>query len=274
MKEKEISVFFGPNIKLLRTRRKKSQDEVASAIGIKRTSLSGYELGSSEPNFETLIRFSNYFKVSVNKLLQLDLSTVRESVLAELEKGYDMDITGTHLRILATTVDNENNENIELVPIAAKAGYTDGYADPAFIKVLPTFQLPFLSRQRKYRTFPISGDSMPPVSDGSWVTGEYLQNWKMLKNGFPYIIITKDDGIVFKLVYNHVEENGNLLLCSTNPEYEPYEVPISEVLEIWKFVNYMSNELPEPNIAKDNLAQSVLKLQQEIAQLKLKFKED
>lgn len=274
MNGKEIKVFFGSNIKLLRTRRKRSQDEVATALDIKRSSLSGYELGTSEPNIETIIRFSNYFKVSVDKILQVDLSTLRESALSQLEKGYDFDITGTHLRILATTVDKDNNENIELIPVSAKAGYADGYADPAYIKVLPTFQLPFLARERKYRTFPISGDSMPPVSDGSWVTGEYVQNWKMLKNGFPYIIITKDDGIVFKLVHNHVEENGNLLLCSTNPEYEPYEVPISEVLEIWKFVNYISGDLPEPNLTKDRLAESVLKLQQEIAQLKLKFKED
>src|SRR5690606_6638463 len=122
------------------------------------------------------------------------------------------DLSGASLRVLATTVDANNMENVELVPLKARAGYTSGYADPDFIRVLPAFQLPFLSPNRKYRTFPIIGDSMPPVADGSWVTGEYLQNWNFILNGHPYIVITKDDGIVFKIVYNQIEKNGSLLL--------------------------------------------------------------
>ena len=47
-------------------------------------------------------------------------------------------------------------------------GYTRGFADPEFVKVLPVFQLPFLSRDKKYRTFQISGDSMLPIPDGSY----------------------------------------------------------------------------------------------------------
>ena len=41
-------------------------------------------------------------------------------------------------------VDSKNRDNIELVPVKAKAGYTAGYNDPEFISSLPTFQLPFL----------------------------------------------------------------------------------------------------------------------------------
>ncbi len=55
-------------------------------------------------------------------------------------------------------------------PEKAKAGYKGGFADPDYIRVLPTFQLPFLSRDKKYRTFQISGDSMLPIPDESFVT--------------------------------------------------------------------------------------------------------
>lgn len=261
-------IHFGNNIKLLRKRRSRSQEDVSSHLEIKRSSLSGYENGAAEPNFETLVRFSEYFNVTIDKLLKTDLSKVGESQLSELERGYDIDLVGNKMRVLATTVDADNEENIELVPMKAQAGYTSGYADPEFIKVLPTFQLPFLSRQKKYRTFPITGDSMPPVSDGSFVTGEYVQNWNQIKNGFPYIIVTKDDGIVFKVVYNHLDERKTLQLCSTNPIYEPYEVDIREVIEVWKFVNYISAELPDPNISKDQLTDTVLQLQREVNSIK------
>jgi hypothetical protein len=63
---------------------------------------------------------------------------------------------------------------------------------------LPGFQLPFLSKQKKYRTFQLSGDSMLPIPDGSWVTGEYLQDWNDIISGNAYIVFTIDDGIVFK----------------------------------------------------------------------------
>lgn len=261
--------FFGPNIKLLRARRGRSQEETALALEVKRSSWSGYENGSAEPSLDLLVRISGYFKVGLDKLLKDDLTLLSESQLGILERGGDVDLNGRRLRVLATTVDRGDRENIELVNHKAKAGYALGYADPEYISVLPTFQMPFLSRDRKYRTFQISGDSMPPVGEGSWVTGEYVQNWQTLRDGQPYIIITKDDGIVFKVVYNQLKTTGTLLLCSTNPAYQPYEVPISEVLEIWKFVHFISHELPEPNLSRDELSRSVMDLRKEVGQLRL-----
>ncbi|MBS1937616.1 MAG: LexA family transcriptional regulator [Bacteroidetes bacterium] len=261
--------FFGPNIKLLRSRRGRSQEETAIGLDVKRSSWSGYENGSAEPSLDLLVRISGYFRVSLDRLLKDDLTQLSESQLGILERGGDVDLSGRRLRVLSTTVDNGDRENIELVNHKAKAGYALGYADPEYISVLPTFQMPFLSRDRKYRTFQISGDSMPPVGEGAWVTGEYVQNWQTLRDGQPYIIITKEDGIVFKVVYNQLKTTGTLLLCSTNPVYQPYEVPISEVLEIWKFVHFISHEMPEPNLSRDELSKSVLDLRKEVGQLRM-----
>lgn len=260
--------MFGPNIKLLRKRRYRSQDEVSGVLDIKRSTWSGYENSICEPNFGTLVKISEYFKITVDKLLKYDLTSLSESLLSELERGYDIDIGGNRLRVLTTSVNSDNEENIELVNEQAKAGYRTGYADPDYIKVLPTFQMPFLSKQKKYRTFPISGDSMPPVNEGSYVTGEYIQNWNMIKSGYPYILLTKEDGIVFKIVENHLDESRSLLLSSTNPMYEPYEVPIAEIVEVWKFVNYISPEMPEPNLSRDQLVDTVLNLQREVSKIK------
>jgi transcriptional regulator with XRE-family HTH domain len=265
-------MYFTENIRLLRKRRKRSQDDVAIALGIKRTTLCSYENGSTQPNMETLIRFAEYFKISLDKLIRTELSTISESLLSEIEKGHDIDISGNRLRVLATTVSAKNEDNIELVPLKAKAGYTAGFADPSYIKVLQAFSLPFLDRNRKYRSFEISGDSMPPVPHGSWVVAEYVENWNSIKDGYPYIILTKDDGIVFKSVYNKIAERRTLMLVSTNTEYQPYELDISQVLEVWKFSTYMSRELPEPNLSKDRISNTLKELKLEIAEIRTELK--
>ena len=262
---------FSNNLKFLRKRKGISQDDLAVILEIKRTSISGYENGTSEPPLKTLLKISDYFHIGLDNLLRGNLSIWQELKLQEEEKSFGTDLEGKKIRILATTVGEDNEENIELVPEKAKAGYSTGYADPEYIKVLSTFRMPFLDRNKKYRSFQISGDSMPPVGEGSWVTGEYLQNWKRIKDGSPYIIITKNDGIVFKVAYNKIETRGTFLLCSTNTFYEPYEVKVEEVLEVWKFVNYISAELPEPNLPKDTLTNTVYELQREISEIKSKM---
>jgi hypothetical protein len=108
---------------------------------------------------------------------------------------------------------------------------------------------------------------MLPIPSGSYVTGEFLQNWNLIKNGFPYIVLTKNDGIVFKQVYNHMKEKQTLHLVSTNPLFDPYDVPVSEVMEIWKFVNYMSTETPERPTGED-IGNAVAQLQVEMRTIK------
>lgn len=261
-------MYFSENLKFLRKRKNRSQDETSGALGVKRTTWSAYEIGNAEPGFETLLKISDYFKLPIDMLLKEQISTMPESKLRELEIKNDIDVFGKKLRVVVTTVDNDNNPNIELVPVRARAGYTGGYADPDYISVLPTFKLPFLSKEKKYRTFPISGDSMPPAVDGSWVTAEYIDNWTNVKSGTPCIVITKDDGIVFKIVHNHILAKNSLLLCSTNPAYEPYEVAVEQILELWSFVNFISHELTPPNISQQDLTNTVLNLQREIAEVK------
>jgi transcriptional regulator with XRE-family HTH domain len=243
-------------------------------MGLKRSTLSGYENGVAHPGIDLLVSFSNYFNISVDTLLKVDIPRLSESQLGELERGYDAYVKGSNLRVLTTTVDAGNNENIELVNEKAKAGYATGYADPEFISELPSFRLPFLSDSRKYRTFQLKGDSMLPIPDGSWVTGEFLQDWYNLVTGNAYIIFTLDDGIVFKVVEDKIGESGRLVLYSLNPLYEPYEVHISEVKEIWKFVNYISSELPDPLIPEKQLISTVAGLKHDLQRLKSKLGSD
>ena len=234
-------MYFANNLKFLRKRRKKSQMDVATELKLTRTTLSGYER-NVQPPFKTLINISDYFNISLDALIKYDLSLLSEFQLSQIEKGFDIDITGSKLRLLTISVDNNGNENIEMVPVKAHAGYTASYGDVDFIASLPKFKLPFLPANKTYRTFQITGDSMLPVAEGSWVTCSFVENWNDLKDGKACIVVTKDEGIIFKLIYSRLKDK-KLLLVSTNPNYTPFEIEVSKLSEIWQFETLNSFEI-------------------------------
>jgi transcriptional regulator with XRE-family HTH domain len=264
-------MFFSSNIKLLRKRRGRTQDEVAFTLKMKRPTLSGYENGVAQPGVQQLIAYSDYFGISIDTLIKVDLSKLRESELRQLENGFDLYVKGSKLRVLTTTVDNSNKENIELVPEKAKAGYMRGFADPEFVRELPVFQLPFLSPERKYRTFQISGDSMLPIPDKAWVTGEFVQDWTTLKDGEACIVLTLDEGIVFKIIENRIEKDGKVNLISLNSNYKSYELPVDEIREIWRFTHFISEEMPMGEVSANDLTNTLNQLKQDVALIKDKI---
>ncbi len=237
-------IFFGSNLKFLRERKKKSQEELATVLGIKRSKLAAMESGQTKsPPAEDFLNISDYFKLSIDSLLKVDLSRLSELSLRDLEAGNDVFVTGSKIRVLAVTVDKENEENAEYVPIKAKAGYRAGYSDPDFIASLPRFSLPFLPKGKTFRMFPITGDSMLPFPLGCNIICHYLQDWRSLKPKTLCIAILKgEQDFVFKQVT--LRPDG-LLMESLNTDYQPYVVPVSDVLELWQYHSYHSPEVPE-----------------------------
>ncbi len=259
---------FDSNIKLLRKRKKLTQDEVAAKLQMKRSTLSGYENRVAQPGLDILLLFSAYYNIAIDTLLKVDLSKLSETQLRQLEQGEDVFLRGGNLRVLASTVNEHNQENIELVPVKAQAGYTNGFSDPEYISELQVFQLPFLSGEKKYRTFQLQGDSMLPIPEKAWVTGEYVVDWKELKTGEACVVLTMDEGIVFKIIENRIEEEGKVILYSLNPLYEPYEIHVNGIREIWKFIHFISHEIPEPVIPENQLVRTVAALKQDMDRLK------
>ena len=213
------------NIKHLRTLKNFSQEVLAEELKVTRSRIGSYEENRSSPTLDFLIDFSNYFKIPIDILLKNDLTKTKDVSFIEVGEK----------RVLFPIIVDEHNENlIEVVSKKASAGYLLGYDDPEYIEQLEKIKLPFLPTG-KHRAFPIKGDSMLPMKDNSYVVAEFVEDILDVKNGTSYIIVTKNDGMTYKRVYNQIEEKGSLLLKPDNREYQSYEVPISEVLELWKF---------------------------------------
>ena len=256
--------FFGNNIKLLRTRKGRTQNDLAIALETKRTTVNALENSISQPTVVQLQAFSKYFGIAIDTLINIDLSKLSESQFTDLQNGFDVFVRGSNLRVIATTVDRNNKDNIEYVNEKAKAGYVTRFADPEYIGNLPVFQLPFLSKEKKYRAFTISGDSMHPIPSGSVVIGEFIQDFYDIKNNDACVLVTRDEGIVFKIVENRIALSFNLRLISLNPEYSPFEIPVSEIREVWKFVCYLNTEIPEPETDIRKVLQTVNELKSEL----------
>jgi SOS-response transcriptional repressor LexA len=241
---------------------------VAASLNLKRTTVNALENTISQPTVPHLQVFSKYFGIAIDTLINVDLNHLSESQFTDLQNGFDVFMRGTNLRVIATTVDSANNDNIEFVNEKAKAGYVSSFADPEYIGNLPVFQLPFLSKEKKYRAFTISGDSMLPIPSGSVVIGEFVQNFYNIKNGDGYIIVTREEGVVFKIVKEYISEKRCFLLASLNSAFQPYTIPITEVKEAWKFVCYLNTEIPEPETDMQKVFQTMNEMKQELKNLK------
>lgn len=260
--------YFSSNIKLLRTQKSRTQNDLAAALDIKRTTVNALENSISQPTVPQLQAYSKYFGIAIDTLINIDLNQLSENQFTDLQNGFDVFIRGTKLRVIATTVDSNNNDNIEFVNEKAKAGYVTRFADPEYIGNLPVFQLPFLSKEKKYRAFTISGESMLPIPSGSVIIGEFVQDFYDIKNNDACILVTRDEGIVFKIVENKIAVSYNLRLVSLNAEFSPFEVPVSEIKEAWKFVCYLNTKIPEPETDIQKIMNTVNALKFEIQNLK------
>lgn len=256
------------NIRYIRKKLKLTQDQFGQQLGIKRSLVGAYEEGRAEPRLELLGKMAGLIGLPVDALLSDDLN--KESTSKPEHKNYSRG-----KEVLVVSIDSNKKDNIELVPQRAAAGYMNGYADTEYVKELPKFNLPMLG-SGTYRAFEISGDSMLPILPGTIIVGEYVENLKDLKNGKTYVLVTNREGIVYKRVFNYLDENGKLFLVSDNRQYTPYQIDGEEVLEAWAAKAYISVQFPDVESDKEmsieNLAGVVLDLQKEILDLKSKKK--
>jgi transcriptional regulator with XRE-family HTH domain len=209
-------------LKTLRSSMGLSQEKFAERLGITRASVSAYEEGRAEPNLTLLEKIADLTSISIDSLVRSNTPLQEREALAS----------------------STNQVRIPLVPIKAAAGYQRGYPDASFVQELPHLTLPFLG-PGDMRAFEITGDSMLPIPSGTIIIGERLEKLNQVKDGKPYILVTKSEGIVFKRVFNYLKDKGVLYLVSDNKRFKPYSLDPMEVNEIWLSKAFISTEFPE-----------------------------
>lgn len=245
----KILIIFGTNthimqivenMKLLRRLEKLSQQEFADILGISRVNLSKYESGRHQPSLEVVIRMSRYYKISMDAFVTVPLT----------EENYEWakkQLANDSL-LVPIKVDTDDNDLIEIIPENASAGYAGNYSDPEYVESLEYISMPIIENHGKCRAFPIRGDSMYPIPDGSYVISRQVTGMDSIRIGNRYIIVTRDEGILFKRLGGMSAES--LILKSDNTLYTDIEMPKADILELWEFV---ANLNIEPSHAKDDM---------------------
>jgi phage repressor protein C with HTH and peptisase S24 domain len=215
--------------------------------------LGDYERGKNEPNINMLIRMAEKFNISLDELITKDLSM----------EDYEI-IKSKDLRVLAISVDKNKEGNIELVDTKAEAGYLESYSDPEYIKDLPKIGFPNIPTGT-YRGFEISGDSMLPVEPGSIIIADYMEKFEDIKDDKTYVIVSKNEGLVYKRI-KKLKDKNQLLLISDNEYYKPYTIDFNEVAEIWQYYAHLSfsdSKLLFNSIVEDKLNE----IQQQLSEI-------
>ena len=245
----------GQNLKFLRKLRGWTQEEFANKLKIKRSLLGAYEEERADPRIEVLEVVCQMFKMTLDDVLLKDVSNTKGATYLEKRRQMKMIV---------------NVAEIQFVPIKAAAGYLAGYADPEFIDELNTFTLPMLAGG-SYRAFEIIGDSMLPTQSGSVIVGEKVNNMEDIKTSNTYIVISRNEGIVYKRVLKNNRNKTKVTLVSDNPLYEPYQVNADEIMELWQAQMIISKANVQQRWDVNQLASLVNNLQEQVITMKKKM---
>ncbi len=239
------------NLKYLRKLRGWTQEEFANKLDIKRSLLGAYEEERADPRIDVLEIVCDIFKLTLDDLLRKDLSDNKSNYLA---KRRAMKLAG-------------GRSDIPFVPIKAAAGYLAGYADPEFVDELNTFTLPMLTGGN-YRAFEIIGDSMLPTPSGSVIVGEKVNSIEEVKNDVPCIVVSRNEGIVYKRVQKNGRQKNKITLVSDNPIFHPYTINTEEVIELWQAQVVISKTGTQQRWDMAQLGNVVNNLQEQVNSLK------
>ena len=247
----------GLNLKYLRKLRGWTQEEFALKLNIKRSLIGAYEEERADPRIEVLEIVANIFKLSLDELLLKDLSNSIN--------------TGSYLqkRRMQKMLSADRNI-IHFVPVKAAAGYLASYADTEFIDELNTFTLPMLTGGQ-YRAFEIIGDSMLPTPSGSIIVGEKVESLEDTKNGQAYIVVSRNEGIVYKRIQKNNRAKKKIKLESDKPNYHPYQINSEEIVELWQAHVVIGKVVTQQRWDVNSLANLVNNLQDQVTTLKKKM---
>ena len=235
------------------------------ALGYNTTSKLYKILQGSEPSLPTLVDFQRKWPE-----LSLDWLVLGEGSILRGQTGgatatSDRAVSGRTAsakglpvvnggKVLAITVDKDGNDNLELVPIHAQAGYAVQHNEAVFVQDLPRYRVPGFEHG-KYRAFEVAGDSMEPtLNHRDIVLCSYVDNWRLLVPDDMYVVVTTQSVMLKRIRQRITDLDSEVLLHSDNVHRRPYPLDVADLTELWQVRGYLSTYLPSaPDVTIERL---------------------
>lgn len=201
---------IGLNIRELRKDRKLTQLEFSTQIGIDNSQLSKIEQGKLMPTLNQLMEISSIFDIS------LDWLTGQGPMLKEDNN-------------LPMASKSANSEGIPLIPTEAMGGVASGEVSVLELDceryVIPMFKgADFL--------IPVKGSSMiPKYNSGDIVACKKVPMQDIFFQWNKVYVLDTNQGAIIKRVAKS-EEKDCIKIVSENPNYEPFDLHLSQIYSI------------------------------------------
>jgi transcriptional regulator with XRE-family HTH domain len=281
---KTIAQVFGTSVdSLIKTDIRKIRETPGISLSQSTTGIIANNVSQSAPEFsQNRVEARPFKEVTEPKPIakivddffqpkeEINHPTTPKSYLADHETSFQQ-FVDNHLHTISNPAKMEvevpqKNAN-KLTPFV-KANYVKDYLANCqkldFLRNLPTISLPFITSE-KSRAFEMGNDF--PLSN-SIVVGTGISDWSEVKDGKFYVILTAQQGVIYRRVYNQVKIKGALLLSSDNPTIPSFEISIKDVVEIWEVNSFISQQLPEPHISLERVKDLVDDLTHELDRLR------
>ncbi|MBL6447115.1 LexA family transcriptional regulator [Fulvivirga sp. 29W222] len=256
--------YIGKNIKKIRTAKRLSQAAFADIFDITRGSIGAYEEGRAEPKIDTIIQIANYFGISIDLLLNKELS---------VNELYSFDILTQKLNKAHEFVSKQEptyrKGGIGLVKTSHYVEYIVNCTNRDFLSHLPYIELP-VNFKGITRAFELNGSEMEYHQNGLHHNDILL--CLLWDNSKPtpgnVFVIVHQDGILTKRLQSC--NNNTLNFVSDDPNYAPIELTLKDIKELWLVKGVYSTYLNPPKLI-DEKVMLLEKRQEELEKRILKF---
>lgn len=215
-------------------------------------------LSGTEPSFPTLVDILDAFPEVSPAWLVMGRGTmleseVRPAAALRAKPALSQSVVNNG-GVLVVTVDKDGVDNVELVPVAAQAGYTLQHNEAVFVQDLPRYRLPHFE-QGKFRAFEVAGDSMTPtLNHNDVVVCSLVDNWRLLVPDDMYVVVTAEAVMLKRIRLRITDLDAEVILHSDNPHRRPYPLDVKDIMELWRVRGYLSTFLPSaPDVTAERL---------------------
>lgn len=190
------------NIKFLSDIEEKSLDMFGKIFELNRGAISSYISGKATPKLETLQKISEYYDLSLDYLINKDLSKIWK--------------VGTREQSLSNT----EARGVPFYNIDVNATITRSFND---VVESPEFYVDFKPFNDCTAYLPVYGDSMyPTYASGEIIAVKQLDNMDVILWGEAHLIITSElanNMKTVKLLFQHTD-NDKIILRAANPDFK------------------------------------------------------
>ena len=109
---------------------------------------------------------------------------------------------------------------------------------------------------------------MLPTPSGSVIVCEKVDDKDDIRNSQAYVVVSRNEGIVYKRIMKNNKGKTKLTLVSDNPAYQPYTVGAEDIVEVWQAQMILSKANQQQRWDVNQLAGLVNDLQQQVSVLK------